>query len=302
MRHPKNIRSTINIPRILDRILKVELRKSPNWRKYSVSQYLKFIYSIEFANGEGIFELKHDERWALAESIAKRAVEQYHNQILFVAVAGMTANNKDGDFADLDMLIASKDKIGESRKFVYKDIIAEPFFITEGEAQNIFKDPSNSEWFSWMMHIHTAKVIYGDQNALKEFQKFDSSIPNEAYAKQSGVIIVLLREYVNHMKAVLSYGKLADSLLFSIEFQSLAAQLVALLNRKYYLSYDSLGEAKMFNILPENYANLMTKLGSSLSVQDILSVSSDLLDNCIAVAHRNGVREESYSSLENVRL
>jgi predicted nucleotidyltransferase len=246
--------------------------------------------------------MKHPERWSLAEGIARKVAENHNGKVSFVAAAGSTAEGKDGDFSDLDIVIASKEKIGTSRKFIYKDIIAEPFYITRKEAEEIFRDPSNEEWQSWMMLIHTAKVVWGDEKVLKEMQSFDSSIPSEDYARPAARNLILIQEFINHEKAVLPYNSLPDMLYFSVAVRKLAIDFVALINKKYYLSYDWIGEAKSFSHLPNDYVQLATKLGSSTSGREILDVSSQLLDSCKAKAHQLGIMEETHQSVETVKV
>jgi predicted nucleotidyltransferase len=207
--------------------------------------------------------MKHDERWRIAENVAQKAVQNHKGKVLFVAAAGSTAAGKDGDLSDLDIVIASSEKIGVSRKFIYKDIIVEPFYITRKEAEEIFLDPSNSSWESWneswqgwMMLIHTCKVIWGDEKILKEMQALNKSLPSEVFAKAAAKNLVLIYEFINHMKAVLPYNSLPDMLYLGVAVRKLAIDFVALMNGKYYLTYDWVGEAKSFANIPSNYAQL----------------------------------------------
>ncbi|MDA4129813.1 MAG: hypothetical protein OK457_03485 [Thaumarchaeota archaeon] len=246
--------------------------------------------------------MKHPERWAFAEDISRKVLESHKGKVLFVAAAGSTADSKDGEYSDLDMVIASNEKIGESRKFIFKDIIAEPFYITKSEAERIFRDPAGESWQSWMMLIHTAKMIYGDENLLKELQGINSSIPNDAYAKPAARNLVLMQEFINHIKAVVPYNSLSDELFLSVEFRKLAIEFVALLNKKYYLTYDWIGEAKSWPQLPENYVQLAKKLGASVSGSEILETSSQLLESCKNKAHELGIKEEFHNSIGSVAL
>jgi hypothetical protein len=246
--------------------------------------------------------LQHPERWALAEAISKKVVELHRGKVLLVAAAGSTTGGKDGEYSDLDMVTVSDEKIGDSRKFIYKDIIAEPFYITRSEAGKIFRDPAGESWQSWMMLIHTSKVIFGDEKLLRELQGHDADIPWEAYAKPAARNLVLMHEFINHIKAVVPYKSLSDELFLSVEFRKLAIEFVALLNKKYYLGYDWIGEAKSFPQLPANYVQLASKLGASVSGNEILETAVQLLESCKNKAHELGIKEEFHSSIDTVSL
>lgn len=52
--------------------------------------------------------LKHEERMQIARDFTEKAVKRYGKNIVTVAVAGPVAEDEDGDFSDLDLLIVTK--------------------------------------------------------------------------------------------------------------------------------------------------------------------------------------------------
>jgi len=114
--------------------------------------------------------MNHEERMELANQAAKKLLEKYKSEIIYIGLYGSTARNEDEQHSDVDMIVITKNKSG-LQYYPLKDIFLYFGFKMLNETDNIIKNIKGS-WPVEAGQIMSSIPLFDRDGLIDKYRKY----------------------------------------------------------------------------------------------------------------------------------
>lgn len=255
-------------------------------------------------NTNKVIEMNHKERLEVAGMLAKKAVEKYGNNILFVGLYGSVARNEDKKFSDIEMFAVTKQKKKYPYvSFVYKGIPVYLEFLSKKEILKRIKNVDVS-WSAEVGKFLEPLKIYGSEKTVKEFREVVSKLPNGKFKEALYHSFLDMVERFNRLRNdyedrnLVMIREAADWFVWTVNMT------VGLLNRRWYLrnGIKRWIEAREFETKPRKYESLIAKLNEGKPVEEIFGATQELFEECRQLVSKRNVKIKEFANLSQVKI
>lgn len=238
----------------------------------------------------------------IANSIAKIIARRCGDEVVFVAVYGSVARGEDAEYSDIDMYVVTKN-LTSQRYFAYKGIPVTIHFNTKKEVVKAVGKVT-STWPAEAHQFLSPRTVHGSETFLNELRRIVKRIPKEDFHKAASTALIEIFENVGKTRNACRQKNLGRCIEAVWNVVWHADMFVALVNRAYYEKpgFRGLEEATKFKKLPLNYGELMKTLWMSRDFNELNNASTQLWENCLELAKREGIRFENYASLGEIEF
>jgi len=246
--------------------------------------------------------MPNGERIKIAKAISEMIVQKYANEILLVAVYGSVARKQETAYSDIDMYVVTRN-LTLQRYFAYNGIPITAHFKTEREVSEAVGKVTST----WPAEVHQflfPKILYGSKKLPNEWRQIVEKIPEKDFHEAASTALIEIFENVGKTRNACKQKNLGRCIEAVWNVVWHADMFVALVNRAYYKKpgFRGLEEATKFKKIPANYCKLMKTLWKSRSFSELNMASTELWENCLELANKEGIRFEKYASLEEIKI
>lgn len=247
--------------------------------------------------------MNHEERIELANQAAKKLLEKYKGEIIYIGLYGSTARNEDKPHSDVELIVVTKNKSG-LQYYPLKDVLLFLEFKTFKEATDIICNIKES-WPTEAGQIFSSTPIYDKHKLLKKINKNNGTLKYSDFMKAAEKVLIWNVEYVGKFKNAYesdSFEKMREAVLS--DFSLMLNWFVALVNRRYVTrnGFGMLKDIETFEKLPKDYIKLSLNFWRNNDLEEIYKAALQLWKNCLEFAEKENIRIKTYNSIEEINF
>jgi hypothetical protein len=200
------------------------------------------------------------------------------------------------------MYVVTK-SLTSQKYFAYRGVPITIHFKTEKEVSEAVRNVTST----WPAEVHqflAPKILYGSKKLPNRWKQIVKKIPEEDFRKAASTALIELYENVGKVRNACKQKNLGrcTEAVWNVVWH--ADMFVALLNKTYYRKpgFRALEEVAQFQITPANYDKLMKTLWKSRDFDELNKASTQLLENCLKLAKKEGIKFENYTSIKEIKI
>ena len=235
--------------------------------------------------------MTHEERLQIARELAQKILDKHGENVTAIAIYGSTAKGEDGPYSDLDIWVATRQPIDDTRFFAYRGL---PISINWDTEEGRIKSAGHVTSF-WPMEADEFRsyvVLFERGDFIKRLHEAATDLKEEDFATSAQVRMARTLESMNKVRQAWERG---DSYTLLAQGRVLAwnvAMTLGVLNRRYYPSGRGFYQAsKEMPLQPKDYPRLLDLAGGFTTVEpdEIYRAGMELWDNLAQLVTELGI-------------
>jgi kanamycin nucleotidyltransferase len=236
--------------------------------------------------------MTHEERLQIARELAQKILDKHGDNVTAIAIYGSTAKGEDGPHSDLDLWVATRQPMDDTRFFVYRGM---PISINWDTEEGRIRSAGRVTSF-WPMDADEFRsyiVLFERGDFIRKLQEAAKALKEEDFTNSVQVRMARTQESANKVRQAWGRG---DRYTLLAEARALAwsvAMTLGVLNRRYYRSGRGFYQAsKEMPLQPRDYARLLDLAGGFTTVEpaQVYNAGMQLWDNLVQLVGEVGIR------------
>jgi len=242
-----------------------------------------------------------EERRANAKKIAEKLIQLHGENILAIGLYGSVARGDCGPYSDVEIFVLTEKPIHiKENALVVNGVI---YFIYCDMLEHVLEELKQADdHLAVQPKYLTALWLYDPHNVRERILKAIKEIPDEQYHEAAQYALHGLYEYYCKLQNACARKDLINAIYALDTMLSIAAMLVAIINRKQYLTENSFYTQHVeFAKLPQGYSKYVEKvrLNKVRELDEVCETGRGLWASLLKIAQENGIGLNIYKSLED---